>query len=214
MIQVLSDDQSIVNQYLRQLRDIKWQTDRFLFALNLERLGILAGYEVSKLLNYQTTKVVTPLTTTQGQILKDRLVLATVLRAGLPLQQGLKKVFDDAEQAFVGAARHEAKGNVSIELGYQAGPSLEGKVLIMADTMIATGHSLVEAHQSLVKKHGQPARTIIVGIIASQAGLDYVDSKLPKSDIIVAAVDPQLDKNFFIVPGLGDAGDLAFGPKD
>lgn len=214
MITVLNQEDSIVSQYLCELRDIEIQKDNKRFSHNLERLGMIAGYELSKQLNYQQRQTQTPLGTAETPILKDKIVLATILRAGLPVQQGVNAIFDDAELSFVAAGRKpETSAGVEIDLAYTASASMEGKVLILADTMLATGKSLVDSYESLVKSYGQPEHVYVVAVIASQAGVDYVSQNMPGADIIVSAVDPELNDKFYIVPGLGDAGDLLYGPK-
>jgi uracil phosphoribosyltransferase len=174
---------------------------------------MVAGYELSKQLTYQKQVTQTPLAAAETQILKDRLVISTILRAGLPLQRGIASVFNDAELAFMAAGRKpETEHGVEIDLSYVATPDLTNKVLVIADTMLATGHSIIDAYQALLA-HGKPSRVIIISVIASQPGVDYVEKHIPKVEIITAAVDPELNDKFFIVPGLGDAGDLLYGPK-
>lgn len=214
MIKVLSDEVSVVNQYLHELRDVNIQKDAERFRNNVERIGMIAGFEASKLFSFEAAETVTPLGKADTQVLKDKIILNTVLRAGLPLQQGIHKVLNMAELSFIAAGRKpETAAGVEIDLSYVATPPIEGKVLIIADTMIATGKSLVDAYRALVDHYGTPSRTIIIGVIASQQGIDYVSDNIQDADIIVGAVDKELDHNFFIVPGLGDAGDLMYGPK-
>lgn len=214
MIKVLSDENSIINHYLHELRDVNIQKDRFRFAANVERIGMIAGFEVSKLLEYEVQDTQTPLGTAKTPVLKDELVLNTILRAGLPLQQGVQRVLNSAEMSFIAAGRKpETAAGVEIDLSYVATPLIQGKVLVIADTMIATGKSLVDAYEALVKHYGTPKRTIVIGVIASQQGVRYVQEHIPAVDMIVAAVDKELNDQFFIVPGLGDAGDLMYGPK-
>ncbi len=213
MITILSDQSSIVSQYLRELRDVTLQKDQARFGQNLEKLGMIAGYELSKQLDYKDHATETPLGTTNTPVLKDKVVLATVLRAGLPLQRGLQQVFTTAEQAFVGAGRKENTGKgVEIDLSYMAAPQLDGKVLILADTMLATGHSLVDAYHALIQS-GMPRKVFIISVIASQAGVDYLTKELPEAELYICAVDQKLNDQYYIVPGLGDAGDLLYGPK-
>jgi uracil phosphoribosyltransferase len=214
MITVLSKQASIVNQYLRELRDVDIQKNSQHFEQNLERLGMIAGYELSKQLTYQDQVTITPLGTVNTPILKDKIVLATILRAGLPVQNGVKAIFDEAELSFVAAGRKpETAAGVEIDLAYTASPHMEGKVLVIADTMLATGKSLVDTYEALAKSYGAPDKVYIVAVIASQQGVDYVTQNIPGVSIIVSAVDPILNDRFFIVPGLGDAGDLLYGPK-
>ena len=214
MINILSNNSSIISQYLRELRDVDIQQDRRKFENNLERLALIAGYELSKQLQYASHQTTTPLAKINTPLLQDQIVIATILRAGLPVQNGLHQVFDDAELAFVAAGRKpETANGVEIDLAYVATPELEGKVLIIGDTMLATGHSLIDCYKALVAKGGVPSKAYIVAVIASQPGIDYVQMHLPEADITVAAIDPKLNDSFFIVPGLGDAGDLLYGPK-
>ncbi len=213
MITILSDQSSIISQYMRELRDETLQKDQTRFGQNLEKLGMIAGYELSKRLDYKDHATETPLGTANTPILKDKVVLATVLRAGLPLQHGLQQVFTNAEQAFVGAGRKENTGKgVEIDLSYMAAPRLDGKVLILADTMLATGNSLVDAYHALIQ-NGTPSKVFIVSVIASQAGVDFLTKGLPEADLFICAIDEQLNGKYYIVPGLGDAGDLLYGSK-
>jgi uracil phosphoribosyltransferase len=214
MITVLNQQNSIVNQYLRELRDTEIQKNSQHFEQNLERLGMIAGYELSKQLSYQDKETTTPLSKVNTPILKDKIVLATILRAGLPVQKGVKAIFDDAELSFVAAGRKpETAAGVEIDLAYTASPRMEGKVLVIADTMLATGKSLVDTYQALSNSYGKPGKVYVVAVIASQQGVDYVSEHIPGVGIVVSAVDPELNDKFFIVPGLGDAGDLLYGPK-
>ncbi len=214
MIKILNSENSIIGQYLHELRDIDIQKDRRRFEGNIERIGAIAGYEASKLLEFNAHKTTTQLGVADTSVLGEAIVLNTILRAGLPLQRGVQSVLPDAEISFIAAGRKpETAAGVEIELSYIATPSLEGKALIIADTMIATGKSLVDGYNALVKHYGTPSRTIIIGVIASQEGIEYVTSHIAGVDMIVAAVDPMLDDRFFIVPGLGDAGDLLYGTK-
>lgn len=214
MITVLNQHASIVNQYLRELRDIDIQKDSEHFERNLERLGTIAGYELSKYLAYKDVETTTPLGKVNTPVISDKLVLATILRAGLPVQKGVKAVFDEAELAFVAAGRKpETAAGVEIDLAYTASPVIKDKILVIADTMIATGKSLVDTYESLSQSYGEPKHTYIIGVIGSQEGVDYAQANIPNVDIIVSAVDQELNDKFFIVPGLGDAGDLLYGPK-
>jgi uracil phosphoribosyltransferase len=214
MITVLNQDNSIINQYLRELRDVKIQKDPVRFERNLERLGMLAGYELSKRLSYTDHATTTPLGKLNTPILQDKLVLATILRAGLPVQRGVHQVLDTAEMAFVAAGRKpETAAGVEIDLAYVAGPELTDKVLIIADTMLATGKSLVDSYHALIEKHGRPSRTFVVAVIGAPEGVEYVQAQLPEAELIISAVDQKLNDQYFIVPGLGDAGDLLYGPK-
>lgn len=211
---ILNTSNSIVNTFIAELRDQKVQQDPIRFRMNLERLGWFIAYELSKSLEYENREIETSLGTAIESILSDDIVLGTVLRAGLPFHQGFLEVFDRAENAFVGAARVEVEGQApDVSLGYMASPSLEAKVLVVVDPMIATGQSLVAAINSLIESSGQPKSIIICGAIGAQKGVEYVAAQLPNAQIYVGAVDEELNDSYYIVPGLGDAGDLAFGGK-
>lgn len=213
-VTILSQQASIINQYLYELRDINIQKNPALFHRNIERIGMIAGYELSKQLRYRDHTTTTPLDTIKVPVLDEQLVIATILRAGLPLQRGIHSALDGAKLAFVAAARaSEGTDSVQIKLDYIAAPSLEDTVLVLADTMLATGNSIVDSYEALIEKHGTPRRVFIVSVIASEAGVAFVSSKLPKAELIVGTVDPTLNDHFYIVPGLGDAGDLLYGPK-
>ncbi len=211
---VLTKEPSIANHFLAELRDINIQKDRKRFRQNLERLGELLAYEISKSLVYQTETVTTPLGTASTQLLTQQPILATILRASLPFHQGFLNVFDHADNAFIGAYRghHVGSEDFEIEMDYIAAPNLDGRVLIIIDPMLATGRSLEKVYQALLK-FGTPAQTHIAAVIASPEGLEYLQEKTPDCKLWVAAIDEKLDKNAYIVPGLGDAGDLAFGLK-
>lgn len=213
-MQVLGEQTPVIHQILHQLRDTQLQQDPLRFERNLELLGTLLGYELSEQLSFHDTSANTPLGKAKTAAPSDKLVLAAVLRAGLPVQHGIHQILPTAELAFVGAARREDSGsNVTVDLSYLAAPGLKDKVLIMADTMLATGQSLVEAYRALVKAHGAPKQVLIAAVIASQAGIDHIKQQLPEAELFICAVDPKLDDHAYIVPGLGDAGDLLYGPK-
>ena len=214
MLTVLNTTPSIINSYLRELRDVEIQKDKQRFEHNLESLGMIAGYELSKRLNYADHATATPLGTANTPLPTDRLVLSTVLRAGLPVHHGIHKILPGAEPAFIAAGRRpDTSEGVKINLAYVAGPDLTGKVLIIADTMLATGHTFVEAYHALIEGHGKPSRVFVVAVIASEAGITYVRDNIPQCEMIICAVDPELNDDYFIVPGLGDAGDLLYGEK-
>lgn len=214
MLHVLAEEKSIITQYLHELRDVDIQNDASRFEHNLERLGMLLGYEISRQLAYQPHKTTTPLGTADSQILEDQVVINTILRAGLPVQRGMKTILDSAQMSFIAAGRKpETSAGVEIELSYVATPSIEDKVLIIADTMIATGHSIVDAFQALTDGYGTPRQTFIAGVIASRPGVEFIEAQLPDATIITCALDATLNDKFYIVPGLGDAGDLLYGPK-
>jgi uracil phosphoribosyltransferase len=214
MLTILSEQTSIVNQYLMELRDVELQKDRRQFERNLERLGTIAGYELSKQLSYTPRTTTTPLGTVDAPQLTSELVITTILRAGIPVQRGLSQVFDRTELSFIAAGRKpETPAGVEIDLAYVSTPDLTGKTLIIADTMLATGNSIVDAYNAIVAKGGQPQQTFVVAVVSAQPGIDFVQQHLPDVSIIVTVVDPELNDKFYIVPGLGDAGDLLYGFK-
>jgi uracil phosphoribosyltransferase len=211
----LSEQNSVLNQFIAEIRDKQIQKDSMRFRRNLERIGEIFAYEISKTLEYTKTEVATPLGIAECNLPADNVVVSTILRAGLPLHTGILNYFDRAQNAFVAAYRKYGKDNkFTIQFEYASTPSLEGKVLIIADTMLATGSSLVLAYQKLCES-GEPAHTHLVCPIASEQSLGYLSKHLPhkKVTLWVAAVDQELTNKSYIVPGLGDAGDLAFGSK-
>jgi uracil phosphoribosyltransferase len=211
----LGKQNSIYNQFIAEIRDAKIQKDSFRFRRNLERVSEITAYEISKRLNYQTVSVQTPLGVAEVPVLEENLVLATILRAGLPMHQGFLNYFDNAENAFITAYRKYSKdGSFNIHVEYLSSPPLDDKTVILCDPMIATGSSMVLAYKSLLSK-GTPRHTHIVSIIASKDGLDYMQKHLMMKNITiwVGAIDDELTVKSYIVPGLGDAGDLAFGSK-
>ena len=213
---IITHTPSAANEYLAELRDAVIQQDRARFRWNLERVGIALGMEISREMRYSKQTVQTPLGEAQIDRLTDQPVLATVLREGIPMQAGMAQVFDRADQAFVSACRHydtEDHASFSIRIDAVSSPSLEGRVLIIADPMLATGASLVQVLQALLETHGQPAALHIAAAIASEEGLAHLVEQLPYARIWVGAVDSVLSAKGYIIPGLGDAGDLAFGPK-
>jgi uracil phosphoribosyltransferase len=197
-----------------ELRDVHVQNDRMRFRRNIERIGEVAAYELSKTLVYKTVDVTTPLGTASTPLLEKQPVLATILRAGLPLHQGMLNYFDKADNAFISAYRkHHPDGSFEISLEYLSCPDLNGRVLILCDPMLATGASLVETIQAIQKTY-TPSQIHIVVTIASQKGIEHVEKELGAAiPIWCAAIDPTLNDKSYIVPGLGDAGDLAFGTK-
>ncbi|OJJ14535.1 uracil phosphoribosyltransferase [marine bacterium AO1-C] len=211
---VFTQKHSIANQFIAELRDQNIQQDSFRFRTNMERLGALFAYEISKELPYQEISVTTPLGKATTHVLAQQPVLATILRASLPLYQGFLSVFDKAESAFIGAYRgpHKEDNSFDIVQGYTATPNLQGRILILIDPMLATGKSMVSTYQQLLK-YGQPAQIHMVSIIASKAGVDYVKSSLPEAQLWMGDIDEEMNHKSYIIPGLGDAGDLAFGEK-
>lgn len=210
----LGETPSVLNHFVAQMRDKKIQKDSLRFRANLERVGQLFAYEISKTLDYAVKEVVTPLGIAEIPLAKNKVVVSTILRAGLPLHQGILDFFDNAENAFIAAYRKYDKGDdFHINIEYCTSPSLEGKVLILADTMLATGASIEVAFQRL-REEGEPAYTHFVCPIASIYAVDYLQKHLPENTTLwTAAIDEELTSHSYIVPGLGDAGDLAFGEK-
>ncbi|MDE7396869.1 MAG: uracil phosphoribosyltransferase [Muribaculum sp.] len=207
---------SVVSNYMSQLRDTTVQTDRMRFRRNLERIGEIMAYEISKTLDYTTVDTITPLATASCRHIADHVVLATIFRAGLPFHQGFLNILDGADNAFVSAYRqYTDEENFDVNIEYLASPRLNGSTLIIADPMLATGTSMEMAYRALLTK-GNPAHVHLAAVIASQAAVDYVKSHFPadSTTLWVGAIDPELNAHSYIVPGLGDAGDLAYGGKD
>lgn len=213
MINVLANQNSILNQYLAEIRSVEVQNDRMRFRKNMERISEILGYEISKTLTYSEQKVETPLGKAKINLPEDKIVIASILRAGLSMHGGLLNRFDKAENAFVSAYRENTPDHsVKINVEYKASPDLTGKTLIIADPMLATGQSILLAYNELVK-NGIPKQTIFVITIASQKAVEFIQEELPEVELWIAAVDPELNDKAYIVPGLGDAGDLAYGTK-
>ncbi|MBR2163195.1 MAG: uracil phosphoribosyltransferase [Bacteroidales bacterium] len=211
----LGQKNSVLNKFVAQMRDKDIQKDSMRFRRNLERLGEIFAYEISQTLNASPKDVTTPLGIASVPTYDDKLVVATILRAGLPLHQGILNFFDDAQNAFVAAYRKYDKGEgFHIEIEYASTPDLNGKVLILADTMLATGASLEVALKRLFDE-GEPAHTHLVCPIASAYAVEYLQKNLPMENVTlwVATIDEELTSHSYIVPGLGDAGDLAYGVK-
>ncbi len=214
MVHNLGLSNSIFNTFVSELRDISIQKDSMRFRRNLERIGEILGYELSKKLDFSKEEVTTPLGQAEASLLKTQPVLATILRAGLPLHQGLLNYFDRAECAFISAYRkHKNAEDYDIHVEYLSSPSLDGKTLILSDPMLATGSSMMMVYKALLRQ-GKPSKVHIVAAIASQEAIDFVKKQLPDSATIwVGAIDKELTAQSYIVPGLGDAGDLAYGVK-
>ena len=210
----MSQTHSVVNQFIAELRNINVQTDSMRFRRNIERLGSIFSYEISKTLDFKAVEIVTPLGVAKAMVPAEEPVLATVLRAGLPLHYGMQSFFDKAENAFVSAYRKEHKdGTFEVKVEYMTSPDLNNKVLIITDPMLATGASLELAYKALLR-NGLPKKTHIVSVIASMEGVNFLKKKLPENVTLwIGAVDDELTAQSYIVPGLGDAGDLAFGIK-
>ena len=212
----IGEQNSILNKFISQLRDKKIQKDSMRFRRNLERIGEIFAYEISKMMDYTQKQVTTPLGISDIDIYDDKVVVATILRAGLPLHQGILNYFDDAQNAFVAAYRKYDKGEgFHINIEYASTPDLTGKTLILADTMLATGASLEIAYNRLLEQ-GEPKHTHLVCPIASSYAVEYLQKNLDgsKTTLWVAAIDEELTSRSYIVPGLGDAGDLAYGIKN
>jgi uracil phosphoribosyltransferase len=213
MVFNLSEKNSIANQFIAELRNAEIQKDRQRFRRNLERVGEVLAYEISKTLDYALFEVETPLGVANVMLPAQRIVLGTVLRAGLPMHQGMLSYFDAADNAFISAyRRHHKDGSFEIQLDYVSTPDLNDCVLILCDPMLATGASVNVALQELLR-FGAPATIHVATVIASTAGLDVVRRRFPKATIWTGAVDEELTAKSYIVPGLGDAGDLAYGDK-
>ena len=211
----LGETDSLLGHYLAQIRDKAVQKDSMRFRQNMERMGEIFAYEISKTLSYKTVQTETPLGIADCRDLDEPIVLATILRAGLPVHDGLLHCFDGAQNAFVAAYRKYGKGNeCDMLIEYQSCPPLEGKTLVIADAMIASGASMVLTYQSLIA-NGDPSHTHIVCPVASRDGVEYLSKYLPHKRVTlwVGAIDEELTNHSYIVPGLGDAGDLAFGEK-
>jgi len=215
MIHNLSEKNSIFNHFISEIRDQSIQKDAMRFRRNLERIGEVLGYELSKTLSYSEHKIVTPLGIAETELLDDQPVIATILRAGLPLHQGVLNYFDKAESSFVSAYRkHHKSGEFEIHVDYLASSKINGKTLIITDPMLATGQSMLSVYKALLKM-GVPNKIHLVVAIASQEAVDFVMSKMPRNtELWVGVIDAELTAQSYIVPGLGDAGDLAYGTKE
>lgn len=215
MVHELGKHNSVLNTFLAQLRSTEVQNDRMRFRKNLERIGEIMAYEISKTLPYSTKEIITPLGEAQVDTLDEVPLLATILRAGLPFHQGFLNFFDDAENAFISAYRRSHKGgDFEIEVEYVSCPSIDDRILILADPMIATGSSVECVYKALLAK-GNPNHIHIASVISSEQGLNHLRRELPENITLwSAAIDNELTAQSYIVPGLGDAGDLAYGSKN
>lgn len=215
MVRNLGEQASVFNQFIAEIRDSVIQQDSLRFRFNMERLGAVFAYEISRQLDYEIREITTPLGVAEVPVLKDYPVLATILRAGLPVHKGMLNIFDKSENAFVSAYRkHSKDGRFEIQVEYVSCPDLTDRVLILSDPMLATGASLVLSYKALLAK-GKPRHTHIVTLIASTQGVEYIKRNL-SADVVtlwVGAIDDELTAQAYIVPGLGDAGDLAYGNK-
>jgi uracil phosphoribosyltransferase len=213
VINILSKNSSIFTQIMSELRDVDIQTDRMRFRFNLERAGELMAYEISRYLAYENKTVTTPLGTADVPVLKDQPVIVGILRAGLPLHQGFLRIFDHADNGFISAYRqHTNENEFVIKVEYMACPDIENRTLILVDPMIATGKSLYLSYQSLLSL-GTPKEVYLAGVIGSEEGVRYLRLNIPHAKIFIGDVDKELTAKSYIVPGLGDAGDLAYGLK-
>ena len=211
-----ADYRSLMNQYMMELRNIDIQKDMMRFRRNLERMGEIMAFEISRTMAYEKITVETPLAPAECDVIADKVVLGTIFRAGVPFHQGFLNFFDHAENAFVSAYRkYKEKENFDICIEYLASPRLDGKVLILVDPMLATGASMELSYRALLTK-GTPSHIHVVSVVASQQAIDYIKRTFPdtKTTIWVCAIDPEINEHSYIVPGLGDAGDLAYGVKD
>jgi uracil phosphoribosyltransferase len=212
---VLTQSPSVADRFLAELRSVEIQKDSMRFRRNMERLGALIAYEISKELNYKKGEVQSPLAQASTYTLEQNIVIGAILRAGIPFFQGFLNIFDQSESAFVAAyrsAKSEETGKVEINMDYVASPDLTGKVLILTDPMLATGKSLVVAYRTLLK-YGKPSEVHLAAVLSSREGIEYVKKEIPEAKLWTVAVDEKMNEKFYIVPGLGDAGDLAFGQK-
>lgn len=211
-----ADRPSLVSRYMLELRDVNIQKDPMRFRMNLERIGQIMAYEISKRLEYENVEVPTPLGTSVCQDIRDRVVLATILRAGLPFHQGFLSYFDHAENAFISAyRRYREKGDTfDVVVEYMASPGIEGKTLLLVDPMLATGSSMELAYKAILQ-NGTPAKIHVASVIASRQSVDYVKEHFPEENTVLwcGAIDNEVNAHSYIVPGLGDAGDLAYGEK-
>ncbi len=214
MVRIIGNNNSVFNQFIAEIRDENIQKDSMRFRRNIERMGEIMSYEISKTFEYETREVITSLGIANVSMIKSQPVIASILRAGLPLHVGVLNYFDRAENAFISAYRkHHKNGTFDIQLEYLASPELTDKELILCDPMLASGSSIVLTYNALLQR-GKPRHTHIVAIIASTEGVEYARKQLPENVTIwCGAVDDELTAKAYIVPGLGDAGDLAYGKK-
>ena len=213
MIYVLDKQNSILGNFIKEIRSVEIQNDPLRFRKNIERIAQVMCYEISKTLNFTSEEVQTPLGVSPTNVVADKIVVASILRAGLAMHNGMLEFFDRAENCFVSAYRkYIDETNFDVHIEYIAAPSLDGKTVILCDPMLATGSSMELAYKALFT-HGTPARVIVCSIVSAQYAVDYISKVMPDCDIYTAVLDPELDSHKYIVPGLGDCGDLAFGDK-
>lgn len=211
----IAENNSILNTFISEIRDKNIQKDSLRFRRNIERIGEILSYELSKTLSYKTQNITTPLGNKEVQLPSNDLVLCSILRAGLPLHQGLLNYFDKAENAFISAYRHHPNNDQDFEIvvEYFASPAIENKTLLLADPMLATGQSLVAVYEA-IKKQGIPKDIHILAVIGAKEGVDFVAEHFPENTHLwIGTIDDSLNEKGYIIPGLGDAGDLAFGQK-
>jgi uracil phosphoribosyltransferase len=213
MVRILSDTNSVLNNFICELRDRTIQTEKMRFRKNLERIGQLMAYEISKTMSYRKIEIETPLGITEVSVISDSIVLIPILRAALPLYNGLLSVFDNSESGFVGAFREEGE-EIRINFGYLAAPDITDKVLVLIDPMLATGKSQIVTLENL-ERHGKPSHIHLVSVVAAPEGIELISSNLAERSFTIwtVAKDERLNDDKYIVPGLGDAGDLSYGPK-
>lgn len=210
---ILSKELSSVHSIMQALRDVNMQKNRYLFRKNIERLGFILAYELSKTLEYKDTQTTTPLGIAQTKELENQPIIATILRAGIPLQQGASQLFADADLAYISAYRkYTSETDFEVVVEYLATPDLNGRILILTDPMLATGRSLVSSYKEFIKK-GSPKSVHILSVLGSKTGIEFVQKEIPEATLWIAEVDEKLDDHGYIIPGLGDAGDLSFGEK-
>lgn len=211
-----AEHNSLISQYMTEMRDVNIQKDMLRFRRNLERVGEIMAYEISKTLDYRTVETLTPLDVAKTCVIDSQVVLATIFRAGVPFHQGFLNYFDNAQNAFVSAYRkYKEKENFDVCIEYLASPRLDGKTLILADPMLATGASMELSYRALLTK-GNPAHIHVASVIASRQAVDYICEKFPadRTTVWIGAIDEHINAHSYIVPGLGDAGDLAYGVKE
>lgn len=211
-----AEHNSLICQYMTEMRDVNIQKDMLRFRRNLERVGEIMAYEISKTLDYRTVETLTPLDVAKTSVIDSQVVLATIFRAGVPFHQGFLNYFDNAQNAFVSAYRkYKEKENFDVCIEYLASPRLDGKTLVLADPMLATGASMELSYRALLTK-GNPAQIHVASVIASRQAVDYICEKFPedRTTVWIGAIDEHINAHSYIVPGLGDAGDLAYGVKE
>ena len=211
----LGKQNSIFNHFIREIRDVNIQKDSMRFRRNIERIGEIFAYEISKEMDYENKEITTPLGISTESLMSEKPILATILRAGLPLHQGFLNYFDSSDNAFISAFRkHKKGGEFEIKIEYMSAPDFEGKTIILCDPMIASGASMIMAMEAILSK-GKPKHIHIVGVIASSEGVNYVKQNIPMQNctLWLGAEDSEMTSQSYIVPGLGDAGDLSFGEK-